>query len=41
MNVFDLECQKPAKNDLLFGLCDDQDGTKAYTNTDNSSRWVT
>ena len=40
MNFFDLECQEPARNDLLFGLCDDQDGTKAYTNTENLSRWV-
>ena len=40
MNFFDLECQELARKDLLFGLCDDQDGTKAYTNTENSSRWI-
>jgi len=40
MNFFDSACQEPARKDDLFGLCDDQDGTKAYTNTDDSSRWV-
>ena len=40
MNFFDSACQEPARKDCLFGLCDDQDGTKAYANTDDSSKWI-
>ncbi|HHE07959.1 MAG TPA: hypothetical protein ENL01_03560 [Chlorobaculum parvum] len=40
MNFFDSACQEPARKDCLFGLCDDQDGTKAYTNTNDPSKWV-
>ncbi len=40
MNFFDPECQESARKDVKFGLCDDQNGTKAYTNTDNPSRWI-
>ena len=40
MNFFDPECREPARKDVKFGLCDDQNGTKAYTNTDDPSRWI-
>ncbi|MBV5319951.1 MAG: hypothetical protein JZU72_03210 [Chlorobium phaeobacteroides] len=40
MNFFDRECQELTRKDVLFGLCDDQDGTKAYTDTENLSRWI-
>jgi predicted metal-dependent hydrolase len=39
MNFFDPECHEPPRKDVIFGLCDDQNGTKAYSNTDDSSRW--
>jgi len=34
VNFYNPSCQETL-NDYLFGLCDDQDGRKAYTNTDN------
>lgn len=40
MNFFDSECQEPVRREVLFGLCDDQNRKKAYTNTDDPSRWV-
>ncbi|MBN1279634.1 MAG: hypothetical protein JW989_07690 [Chlorobiaceae bacterium] len=40
MNFFDPGCQEPVRREVLFGLCDDQNSKKAYTNTDDSSRWV-
>jgi len=33
-------CREPQRNDSLFGICDDQDGTKAYTNTNDPQRWI-
>ena len=27
-------------NESIFGLCDDQDGGKAYTNFDDHSKWI-
>ncbi len=32
MNFFEPACQEPTRCESEFGLCDDQDGTKAYTN---------
>lgn len=33
-------CREPAREDLLFGLCDDQNGQKAYSNIDNPTKWI-
>jgi hypothetical protein len=40
MNFFDPLCQEPPHNHMLFGLCDDENGKKAYTNTDNPESWI-
>jgi hypothetical protein len=40
MDFFNPECQEPARDNVLFGLCDDQNGTIAYTNTDDTSSWI-
>lgn len=40
MNFFDAACQEPPINTKLFGLCDDENGTKAYTDTVDSSKWI-
>lgn len=42
MDFFNAACQEPPLNDLLFGLCDDQNGTKAYPNTNNTDapKWI-
>jgi hypothetical protein len=33
-------CREPSRNDALFGICDDQDGTKAYTDTAHPDNWI-
>ena len=40
MDFFEPECQEPAINESEFGLCDDQNGTKAYTNIGNHIKWI-
>jgi len=40
MNFFCPDCQEPPINTSSFGLCDNQDGTKAYTNSDDPSLWT-
>ena len=40
MDFFDAMCQEPPINESLFGLCDDQNGTKAYTNLDDQDKWI-
>jgi len=39
VDFYNPSCQETL-NDYLFGLCDDQDGRKAYTNTDTPLRWT-
>jgi len=33
-------CKEPARTDSIFGLCDDQNGEKAYSTIDNASKWI-
>ena len=40
MNFFQESCQEAPINNIVFGLCDDQNGSKAYTNTDDKTKWV-
>ncbi|KPA13298.1 hypothetical protein MHK_006475 [Candidatus Magnetomorum sp. HK-1] len=40
MNFFEPSCQEPAINESKFGLCDDQDGTKAYINVGDIKKWI-
>jgi len=40
LNFLVNQCQEPARQDLLFGLCDDQDGKKAYSNFDAPNKWI-
>lgn len=40
IDFFNVKCQEPTLNADLFGLCDDQDGTKAYTNSDDPIKWI-
>ncbi|MFI3328306.1 MAG: hypothetical protein SNH79_01100 [Rikenellaceae bacterium] len=32
--------REPARNDIEFGLCDDQNGEKAYSDITDRSKWV-
>ncbi len=40
MNFFDAACQEPVLRHAKFGICDDQDGTKAYTDITDDTKWV-
>ncbi|MBI9108347.1 MAG: hypothetical protein JEZ04_16495 [Spirochaetales bacterium] len=40
LDFFNPRCQETPRSDVLFGICDDEDGTRAYTTTDNNNSWV-
>ncbi len=40
VNFFDENCQETPRTDQLFGLCDDQDGKKAYSDVQDNSSWI-
>jgi hypothetical protein len=40
INFFESSCKEPARIDSLFGICDDQIGTKAYTDITNVNKWI-
>ncbi|MCK9640259.1 MAG: hypothetical protein M0R39_10150 [Prolixibacteraceae bacterium] len=40
LNFLVNKCREAERTDLLFGLCDDQDGKKAYSNTDDQTKWI-
>ena len=40
MNFLDNEYREPARNNPLFGLCDNQDGEKAFSNIDTPEKWI-
>ena len=40
VNFFETDCKEPSKTDELMGICDDQNGKKAYTDTTCSSKWI-
>lgn len=37
---FESTCREDARKDGSFGICDDQDGSKAYTNTSDKITWI-
>lgn len=39
LNFFEPECQEAERKDILFGICDDEDGTKAYTTLEDELKW--
>ena len=40
VDFFETSCKEPAKINNLFGICDDQDGTKAYTDIHKRDKWI-
>lgn len=42
MNIdfFNISCKENAREDSLFGICDDKNGKKAYTDIGNKSNWI-
>jgi hypothetical protein len=39
LNFLDNTCKEQERFDLAFGLCDNQDGTKAYSDSENTETW--
>jgi len=39
-NFFETDCQEPSRTNALFGICDDKNEEKAYTNIVDSSKWI-
>ena len=40
IDFFEEDCQQDPINIALFGLCDDEDGSKAYASTTNPASWI-
>lgn len=40
VNFFETNCKEPSRNKKQFGICDDQNGTKAYTDTSDDTKWI-
>ena len=40
MNFYDELCQEPPLSNEVFGLCDDKNGGKSYTDLDNPGKWI-
>ncbi len=40
LNFFRADCQNPPISIDTFGLCDNEDGTKAYPDTANPENWI-
>ena len=40
VNFFETNCKEPSRNKKQFGICDDQNGTTAYTDTSDDTKWI-
>ncbi|MDR0970030.1 MAG: hypothetical protein LBM67_05790 [Lentimicrobiaceae bacterium] len=40
VNFFETACKESSRNEKQFGICDDQNGTKAYTDSSNNTKWI-
>lgn len=40
VDFFNTPCKEPVQANEEFGICDNQDGTKAYTSVSNSTNWI-
>lgn len=40
LNFLNNTCKEQERYDISFGLCDNQDGTKAYSDVENSEKWI-
>lgn len=40
VNFFETECKESSRKEKQFGICDDQNGTKAYTDIADSRKWI-
>ncbi len=39
-NFFETDCKEIARTNALFGICDDKNTEKAYTDVDDSNKWI-
>lgn len=39
-NFFETECQEDGRTATIFGICDDENGEKAYTDLADSNKWI-
>ncbi|MCH7397170.1 hypothetical protein MM236_04180 [Belliella sp. DSM 107340] len=40
VNFFDTDCKEVSRTDEQFGICDDQNGSSAYTDISDSKKWI-
>jgi len=40
VNFFDSNCQEPPIDKPLFGICDNQNGERAYTDITDQNKWI-
>jgi hypothetical protein len=40
LDFFNISCQYPTINETTFGLCDNEDGTKAYPDFSHPETWI-
>lgn len=40
VNFFETDCKESSRKDIRFGICDDGNGTIAYTDTSDSTKWI-
>ncbi|MFK7982911.1 MAG: hypothetical protein AB8G86_23230 [Saprospiraceae bacterium] len=40
VNFFETECKEATRTAVEFGICDDDNGEKAYTNITDRNRWI-
>lgn len=40
MDFFNSACQEASREDILFGICDDDDSSVAYSKTDDQNTWI-
>jgi hypothetical protein len=40
INFFETDCREPSRSNMLFGICDDQNGKKAYTDDIDNAKWI-
>ncbi len=40
VDFFNTDCRESARNNTSFGICDNRDGTKAYTDIQNENNWI-
>ena len=40
VNFIETDCKEPARTDVTFGICDNQNGSKAYTSITDPEKWI-